>query len=167
MSPSPTLVLVGMSRSEVVRREELLGLAAELSASGPVEVAFLQQAEPSLSSVLTRLADAGAERLVLVAVVADSGLKALAPGPRGCGGSPLTGGGGAAPTASRGDDGDGLCSVSAEDSASAVAQPWEITGEEPGLTSPAWELPPAAGKRLFVCRGPRCTAVGPRRRCAR
>lgn len=160
-TPAVSLVLVGMSRTEVVRRQELLALAGALAA-GPraVEVAFLQQAEPSLVSVLTRLADAGAERVVMVAVVAESELKALAPGPSWLRRVA------AHWWRERPEPrpellvGAGLCEPSAEAVTAAVAQAWAITGAEPELSSPAWQVPPAARKRLLVCRGPRCTAKG-------
>ena len=159
--PATPLVLVGMSRTEVVRRQELLALAAALAAGPrPVEVAFLQQAEPSLGAVLTELADAGAERVVLVAVVSESELKALAPGPSWL--RRVAGHWWRERPEPRPEllVGAGLCEPSAEAVTAAVAQAWAITGEEPGLTSPAWEVPPAARKRLLVCRGPRCTAKG-------
>lgn len=35
-----------------------------------------------------------------------------------------------------------------------------VTGEEAGLSSPAWEQIPRHGRHLLVCRGPRCTARG-------
>ena len=60
--PGTALVLVGMSVSDVDRRDALLAAAARHDAS----VAFLQMGDPSLSGELTRLADLGAARVVLV-----------------------------------------------------------------------------------------------------
>lgn len=97
---------------------------------------------------------------MLVAVVANSDLKSLAPGPSWL--RRITAHWWRERREPRPEVlvGAGLRSVSAEDVASAVEQAWAITGDEPGLTSPAWEVPPAARKRLLVCRGPRCTALG-------
>ncbi len=35
-----------------------------------------------------------------------------------------------------------------------------VTGQEAGLSSPAWEEIPRHGRHVLVCRGPRCTAKG-------
>jgi (2Fe-2S) ferredoxin len=35
-----------------------------------------------------------------------------------------------------------------------------VTGDEAGLSSPAWEDVPAYGRHVVICRGPRCTARG-------
>ena len=61
---SSPVVLVGMSAREVQARDQLRELAAPHDAT----VAFLQVGDPSLSRELTRLADLGAERVVVVGV---------------------------------------------------------------------------------------------------
>src|SRR5690242_18677358 len=58
------VVVVGMSAREVQARAVLEELAAPLGAS----LAYLQLGDPSLSRELTRLADLGAERVVVVGV---------------------------------------------------------------------------------------------------
>ena len=67
-----SVVLVGMSVSDVDRRDRLLEAAQGRDGS----VAFLQLADPSLSAELTRLADGGATTITLVGI--DTG--PLAPG---------------------------------------------------------------------------------------
>jgi len=79
-------VLVGMSIREVNAIREL-----EAAATGAdARLAFLQIAEPTLSTVLTELADRGVTRIECV-----SGL--WPPACRGCDASPRTGGASAAP----------------------------------------------------------------------
>lgn len=63
-SLSASVVLVGMSVREVQSRDLLLEVAHEVGAN----VAFLQMGDPSVACELTRLADLGAERVVLVGV---------------------------------------------------------------------------------------------------
>lgn len=133
------LVIVGLSVVEVHDRAALLERAAALRAEGRrASVAFLQQAEPSLASELTRLADEGVRRIELVAV----------------GEGPLT------PGVSW------LRRVAAHwwreraDAPDVVVGDRPVTGSEAGLTSPAWDRPPPAERQVLVCRGPRCTAKG-------
>ena len=57
-------IIVGMSIAEVDRRAELAAVARNRGAS----VAFLQQAEPSLSAELTRLSDAGHTRITVIGI---------------------------------------------------------------------------------------------------
>ncbi|MFF9125483.1 ferredoxin [Streptomyces sp. NPDC014889] len=144
-------VLVGMSLTEANRRAELLGAAAPSGAT----TAFLQQGEPSLSAELTRLADAGTETVVLIGVR----LGASGPGHswlrriaaywwrERAGHRPAL-----------------LVATRLADSADSVAAAAEsvkpISGEEPGLTSPAWEEVTGHRHQVMVCRGPRCTAKG-------
>jgi (2Fe-2S) ferredoxin len=140
-----------MAVDDAHRRDDLLAAARERGAT----VAFLQQADPSLPAELTRLADSGAEQVVLVGVDL---------GPLGTGHSWLRRIAGhwwrertgrrpqvavATRLAHRLDEIDG-----------AAAGTREVTGEEPGLTSAAWESVPAYRHQVMVCRGPRCTAKG-------
>lgn len=142
-------VLVGMSITEANRRDELIAAAASSGAT----TAFLQQGEPSLSAELTRLADAGADTAVLI------GVRLGASGP---GHSWLrriaaywwrerAGHRPALLVATR-------LAESADAVAAAAASVRPITGEEPGLTSPAWEEVTGHRHQVLVCRGPRCTA---------
>ncbi|MFC4059057.1 ferredoxin [Planomonospora corallina] len=151
-------VLVGMSAAEAARRSELLRLAAGLPEAS---VAFLQLADPSLSRELTRLADLGCARIVMIGVSFDR----LAPGgswlrriaghwlrQRRDGAPSLLPG----PDLLRSPDPDRAAGILAEalDSASPV------TGGEAGLESAAWDRVPGHRHQVFVCRGPRCTAKG-------
>ncbi|MEW1860231.1 (2Fe-2S) ferredoxin domain-containing protein [Streptomyces sp. NPDC088194] len=145
------LVLVGMSVLEAGRRAELLDRARRSGAT----IAFLQQGEPSLSAELARLADAGAETVVLVGVrCGDTG-----PGPswlRRVAAHWWREHGGRRPdvlVATRLAEG-----LDAVDAVASSVRP--ITGEEPGLTSTAWEEVTGHRHQVLVCRGPRCTAKG-------
>jgi len=144
-------VLVGMSVTDVDRRQDLLAWAGELGAS----LAFLQMGGPSLSAELTRLADEGATTVTLAGV----SLGPLAPGHswlrriaahwwrERAGDRPEIQVGTRLATTR-----DGLPDTFAE------TRP--ITGTEPGLTSPAWERVPEHVRQVLICRGPRCTAKG-------
>ncbi|MFF2658367.1 ferredoxin [Kitasatospora sp. NPDC058032] len=145
------VLLVGMSAGEAVRRDELLRTAASHRAS----IAFLQQADPSLSAELTRLADAGAETVVVIGVrlaasgPAQSWLRRIAAywWRERAGHRPEL------LVATRlADSPDAVATVAAATKA--------ITGDEPGLTSAAWEDVPGHRHQVLVCRGPRCTAKG-------
>ncbi|MFE7190369.1 ferredoxin [Kitasatospora sp. NPDC057541] len=145
------VLLVGMSIAEAVRRDELLRAAAPHRAS----IAFLQQADPSLSAELTRLADAGTGTVLVV------GVRLAASGPahswlrriaahwwhERAGHRPEL-----------------LVATRLADSPEAVATvagvTKAVTGAEPGLTSAAWEDVPGHRHQVLVCRGPRCTAMG-------
>lgn len=146
-----TFVLVGTSPADAARRPELATLADRLGA----ELAFLQLGSPGLTSELTRLAEAGAERLVLVGVS----------------------GGTAGPGVSwlrriaahwwreHGKDAPEVATAPAYMSKESewkalvdLARP--ITHGGPGLSSAAWEDAPGHTRQVFVCRGPRCTAAG-------
>ncbi|MFB7568912.1 ferredoxin [Streptomyces sp. NPDC093064] len=144
-------VLVGMSLAEANHRAELLGAAAPLGAT----TAFLQQGEPSLSAELTRLAETGAETVVLIGVrlgasgPGHSWLRRIA----------------AYWWRERAGHRPGLLVAtrladSADAVAAATASVRPITGGEPGLTSPAWEEVTGHRHQVMVCRGPRCTAKG-------
>jgi (2Fe-2S) ferredoxin len=145
------LVLVGMSVTDVDRRESLLAEALSRQAS----VAFLQMGDPSLSLELTRLADLGATDITLVGVnlgplaPAHSWLRRIAahwwreragvrPGLN---------------VATR-------LVTSLADLDEVLADRKPITGSEPGLTSAAWEDVTSHRHQVLVCRGPRCTAQG-------
>ncbi|MDI6911078.1 (2Fe-2S) ferredoxin domain-containing protein [Nocardioides sp.] len=146
-----SVVLVGMSVSDVDRRDRLLEAAQGRDGS----VAFLQLADPSLSAELTRLADGGATTITLVGI--DTG--PLAPGHswlRRIAAHWWRERSGRRPTievatalATTIDDIDALL---------RTTQP--ITGGEPGLTSEAWEQVTGHRHQVLVCRGPRCTAKG-------
>ncbi len=143
-------VLVGMSAGETADRDGCLAFARSVGAS----LAFLQLASPGLSSELTRLADAGAERIVLVGLgrsrtgpgvswlrrVAAEWWRSHAQPPE-----VLT-----APRLVAGPD--------EWEAAVATARP--VAGTEPGLRSAAWDEIPGHRHQVFVCRGPRCTAAG-------
>lgn len=146
-----SVVLVAMSAREVQARELLHEVGREHGAT----VAFLQLGDPSLSAELTRLADLGAERIVLVGVSlgslapAVSWLRRIAghwwrerPGHRPVVevGTRLAGG----PAQVR--------------EVLGLLRP--VTGTEAGLESVAWQDVPEHRHQVLVCRGPRCTALG-------
>lgn len=147
------LVLVGMSVTDVDRRDDLLAAAHPRGAT----VAFLQMGDPSLSIELTRLADAGADVITLVGV----NLGPLAPAHswlRRIAGHWLRVRAGARPTldvATR-----LVTSLSSADLDAALRDLKPISGTEPGLTSAAWEDVTGHRRQVLVCRGPRCTALG-------
>ena len=145
------LVLVGMSVTDVDRRESLLAEARSRQAS----VAFLQMGDPSLSLELTRLTDLGATDITLVGV----NLGPLAPAHswlRRIAGHWWRERAGARPVlnvATR-------LVTSLDDLDDVLADRKTITGSEPGLTSAAWEDVTSHQRQVLVCRGPRCTAQG-------
>lgn len=145
------LVLVGMSVTDVDRRESLLAEARSRHAS----VAFLQMGDPSLSLELTRLTDLGATDITLVGV----NLGPLAPAHswlRRIAGHWWRERAGARPVlnvATR-------LVTSLDDLDDVLADRKTITGSEPGLTSAAWEDVTSHRRQVLVCRGPRCTAQG-------
>jgi (2Fe-2S) ferredoxin len=144
------LVLVGMSVREVEAGERLRALAE--SSGGTV--AFLQLGNPSLSTELTRLADAGVGRVVLVGV----SLGSLAPAVswlrriaaywqrERAGRSPEI----TVATSLLTDE---------RQLTDLLTTVRPITGTEPGLTSRAWQDVPGHRHQVLVCRGPRCTAL--------
>ncbi|MFD9692829.1 ferredoxin, partial [Kitasatospora sp. NPDC059088] len=144
-------VLVGMSIGEAVRRDELLRTAAAQQAS----IAFLQQADPSLSAELTRLADAGAGTVVLI------GVRLAATGPAQSWLRRIAAHWWRERTGHRPEI---LVATRLADSpdavAAAAAATRPVTGGEPGLTSAAWEDVTGHRHQVLVCRGPRCTALG-------
>src|SRR4051794_2884956 len=151
MSDTDPVVLVGMSAREVQAASLLHELAAEHDAT----VAFLQLGDPSLVRELTRLADLGADRVVVVGV----SLGTLAPAVswlrriaaywwrERAGHRPEV------------EVGTSLARDAAEVRA-LVGLTRPITGAEPGLTSAAWEEVTEHRHQVLVCRGPRCTALG-------
>jgi (2Fe-2S) ferredoxin len=147
------LVLVGMSVTDVDRRDELLAAARSRDAT----VAFLQMGDPSLSLELTRLADLGVADITLVGV----DLGPLAPAHswlRRIAGHWWRERAGARPVvnvASR-----LVTSLSPTDLDAASTDLKPISGTEPGLTSAAWEDVTGHRRQVLVCRGPRCTAQG-------
>ena len=145
------VVVVGMSAREVTAEERLGRLARETGGT----VAHLQLGEPSLTSELTRLADAGATRIRLVGVSlgnlapAISWLRRIAAHwwreraePR--------------PTV----DVAATLVKHPSELGTALASTRPVTGDEAGLRSAAWEDVPRHRHQLLVCRGPRCTALG-------
>ena len=120
-------------------------------------MAFLQQAEPSLSAELTRLADNGVGQIALVGVgagplaPAHSWLRRIAAywWRERAGNRPEI------LVATRLLVDPDQASVEA-----ALAEAVPITGEEPGLTSAAWEDVSDHRHQVMLCRGPRCTANG-------
>jgi (2Fe-2S) ferredoxin len=145
------LLLVGMSIADADRGDELTAAARRQGAS----VAYLQQADPSLSAELTRLADAGVGAVTLVGV----SLGPLAPGHswlRRVAAYWWRERAGHRPellVATR-------LAASLDDLETLLKDTRPISGEEPGLTSAAWEEVTAYRHQLLVCRGPRCTAKG-------
>lgn len=144
-------VVVGMSVTDVDRRQELVAWAGELGAS----LAFLQMGGPSLSAELTRIADSGAETITLAGV----SLGPLAPGhswlrriaahwwrERAWARPEIQ-------VATR-------LATTRNELPDAFAETRPVTGTEPGLTSPAWERVPEHVRQVLICRGPRCTAKG-------
>ncbi|MFL6155567.1 MAG: (2Fe-2S) ferredoxin domain-containing protein [Marmoricola sp.] len=147
------LVLVGMSVREASARDELAALARDQDAT----LAFLQLADPSVGRELTRLADAGHERIVLVGV----SLGTMAPvvtwlrriasywwqqrGP-------------AAPVIEVATV--LLSGTTPADLELALEVTRPITGTEAPLSSPAWEDVPEHRHQVLLCRGPRCSAQG-------
>lgn len=144
-------VVVGMSVSDVNRRDELLSAAHELGAT----VAFLQLADPALTSELTRLTDAGAETITLLGVGTDRVASAHSWLRRSAaywwrersGRRPEV------LVATR-------LATHPVELAAVAERTRPITGSEPGLTSAAWEDVTAHRHQVMVCRGPRCTARG-------
>jgi len=148
-------VLVGMSIREVNAASEL-----EAAATGAgARLAFLQIAEPALSTVLSELADAGATRIELVGVC----LGPLAPGLswlRRVAAHWWRERGGQAPrvviaTALVGAD---VTDPGVVEAALRSVRP--VRGTEAPVTSPAWEEVPPHRRHVTVCRGPRCSAQG-------
>lgn len=144
-------VVVGMSVTDVDRRQELLGWAGDIDAS----LAFLQMGGPSLAAELTRLADTGARTITLAGV----SLGPLAPGHSWLrriaahwwrerpGDRPEI------QIATR-------LATSRDELTEALTETRPVTGTEPGLTSPAWERVSGHVRQVLICRGPRCTAKG-------
>ncbi|HEX2894323.1 MAG TPA: (2Fe-2S) ferredoxin domain-containing protein [Marmoricola sp.] len=148
---SRQLVLVGMSVREVAARDRLLDAARRLDAS----VAFLQVGDPSLSRELTRLADAGAPSIVLLGV----SLGRLAPASswlRRIAAHWWRGRGSSAPVVEVARS----LVTDLERLDLRLLETRPVTGTEPGLRSTAWECVPSHRRQVFVCRGPRCTALG-------
>ncbi len=147
------LVLVGMSVTDVDRRDELLTEARRRGAT----VAFLQMGDPSLSLELTRLADLGVADITLVGV----DLGPLAPAHswlRRIAGHWWRERAGTRPVvnvATR-----LVTSLSSGVLTAVLTEHKPISGTEPGLTSAAWEDVTGHRRQVLVCRGPRCTAQG-------
>lgn len=149
--PATALVLVGMSVSDVDRRQELLVAAARYDAT----VAFLQMGDPSLSRELARLADLGVDKVGLVGInlgplaPAHSWLRRIAAHwwRERAGHRPVI------DVATR-------LVTTVDDVEVALFDLKPISGAEPGLTSAAWEDVTTHRRQVLICRGPRCTARG-------
>lgn len=152
-----SLVLVGMSVREVESGERLQRVADDLTREGGcrASVAYLQLGDPSLHSELTRLADTGSRHITLVGASlgpmapATSWLRRIA----------------SHWWRERGEDRPVLEVATTMmrndldlDLVLDVTRP--IVGTEAPLSSAAWEDVPAHRHQVFVCRGPRCTALG-------
>ena len=147
---SQRVVLVGMSAREVQARARLDDLAASYDA----EVAFLQLGDPSLSVALTRLADEGVDRVVLVGASFGS----LAPGAswlRRVASYWWRERSGHRPEVAV------AASLLAQDHdlPTLLGATRPVDGTEPGLASEAWEEVTSHRHQVLVCRGPRCTAL--------
>jgi len=155
-SPASTRVVVaGMSAREAAAHD----LLARLAEPHAGVVAHVQQGSPTLASVLGRLADDGAGRVVVAGV----SLGTLAPGvswlrrvaahwwrERRDAGLPLP----------ELEVGLVLVSDAVELATVVDGLTKQVRGGEPGLTSAAWEEVPRHRHQVLVCRGPRCTARG-------
>ncbi|HZJ04658.1 MAG TPA: (2Fe-2S) ferredoxin domain-containing protein [Nocardioidaceae bacterium] len=148
---SDHVVLVGMSAREVQERDRLTALASTHRGT----VAFLQLADPSLSRELTRLADLGADQIVLVGVSLgtlapeNSWLRRIAgywwrerPGYR--------------PHVDTATD----LLTDDSDLPALLNRTQAVTGTQAPLASAAWEAVPEHRHQVLICRGPRCTALG-------
>ncbi|HEX3931101.1 MAG TPA: (2Fe-2S) ferredoxin domain-containing protein [Nocardioides sp.] len=144
------VVLVGMSLADALDD----GLR-EAARAHDATVAFVQQADPSLSAELTRLADLGSGRILVVGVSlgplapAHSWLRRVAAywWRERAGHRPEL------DVATR-------VASSVDQVTEVMATARSITGAEPGLTSAAWESVTAHRHQVNLCRGPRCTAQG-------
>lgn len=146
-----SVVLVGMSAREVQVRDLLRGVAHEHGGT----VAFLQMGDPSLSSELTRLADLGVERIVLVG----TSLGSLAPAVswlHRIAGHWWRERAGHRPQV---EVGTRLAKEPAE-VREVLGQLRAVNGTEAGLDSAAWQDVPGHRHQVLICRGPRCTARG-------
>jgi (2Fe-2S) ferredoxin len=134
VAPVTAIVLVGMSIAEANEQDALRRRAAETDAT----LAFLQHGEPSLTTELTRLADAGETTIRLEPVAlgerspARSWLRRVA----------------------------GHWLREAAHRPTILIGDTEVTGSEAGMTSPAWQEVPSHSRHVLVCRGPRCSARG-------
>lgn len=148
---SDHLVLVGMSVREVQQRDRLTTLARTHHGT----VAFLQVGDPSVSRELTRLADLGIDRVVLVGVSLgtlapeNSWLRRIA----GHWWRERSGGRPQVETATS------LLTEEA-DLDELLTRTQSVTGTQAPLSSAAWEDVPGHRHQVLICRGPRCTALG-------
>ena len=143
-----TLLLVWMGVSEP--GPDFHRTADQLGAS----TAFLQMGDPSLHRALTRLADGGERRIELVGVAVgdtpgNSWLRRVAahwwrerPDP---------------PTVVVAAN---LATGGGSEVVELLRRGRPVTGDEPGLDTPAHEDVPHHHHQVFVCRGPRCSAHG-------
>mgnify|MGYP000740002461 FL=1 len=146
------LVLVGMSVHEVALAERV----ARLAGDRPATVAFLQVGHPSLARELTRLADLGTERVVLV------GVRLGASGPGASWLRRVAGHWSRERSRHRPEItvAAGLLRHDGELATVLARAVRPLTGREAGLTSAAWDDLPGHRHQVLVCRGPRCTARG-------
>lgn len=148
-----SLLVVGMSVSDVDHREDLLHAAQSIAPQA--SVAFLQMADPSLSRELTRLADEQVERVTIVG----AGLGGLGPAHSwlrrvaGHWWRERTGHRPAVDVSTR-------LARNLDDLELVLGSVKPIAGTEAAITSAAWEEVPRHRHQVLVCRGPRCTARG-------
>jgi len=128
------VVLVGTGPEASGRDRELCELAEAVGAG----VAYLQGGDPALVDELTRLHEAGAERITLVPTAL----------------------GGRVPDRSWVRRVAGHWVRARSDAPTVVVTGREVTGDEAPLSSSAWEDVPGHRHHVLVCRGPRCSARG-------
>ncbi len=150
-------LLVATGPAEAAHRPDLRARARRLGST----LCFLQGTDPDLSTELTRLADDGVDRVVVVAVCTGTGpgiswvRRVVTHWWSGYGaGAPVVETGSAYLT----DELDPVTERADFDRLCRSARPVERPG--PGMRSAAWEEVPAHRHQVFVCRGPRCTVAG-------
>lgn len=146
---SATVVLVGLGAADHSHASRLRAICDQ--------VAFLQVGEPSLSALLTSLADAGVSEIVLVGFSAErrsslrSWLGRVAS-------HWLREYDGPAPVLRMSTE---LLALPSAALLEAALRRTRVVGDGSApLRSPAWERVPGHRHQVYVCRGPRCTARG-------
>lgn len=155
-------VLVGLSPVEVAERHRLDAAVGKLQQAGSTaSLAYLQLGDPSLSTELTRLADAGAVTIALAGVSLGSQAPAQSWVRRVAGhwwrergeDRPVVH---VATSVLRND----LDMLDAHALRGVLDLARPITGSEAALNSPGWEDVPSHRHQVMICRGPRCAARG-------
>lgn len=152
MTERTVTLLVGMSAREVAERDRLVALAARIDG----RCCFLQVGDPSLTRELSRLADLGVPRVLLLGVSfgtlapANSWLRRIA----------------GHWWRERGEDRPevSVATTLLRHESDLERDPLGLTrpihGSEAPLESAAWEHVPDHDRQVLVCRGPRCSARG-------